>query len=78
MDQKDFNNLVPQIKMIKSKVAYAKGREVIKGAFVEFMNKGIDAIGSKEDLATFKSLFEAVLGFLKGVELEKKQERSRR
>jgi len=73
LDKKEFDDVLPFIKMLKSKVAYAKGRKVVKGQFVNFMNDGIDAINSKEDLKNFKLLFEAVLGYFVGLEFEKKE-----
>ena len=75
LDGKDFEDVKPFIKMLKSKVAYAKGRKVIKGDFEKFMNEGINAINSKEDLKNFKLLFEAVIGYFTGLELDRKENR---
>ena len=74
LDKKEFEDVLPFIKMLKSKVAYAKGRKVVKGKFVDFMNEGIDAINSKEDLKNFKLLFEAVIGYFVELELDRKKE----
>ena len=67
-----YKELEPFIKMLNSKIEYAKGRKVAKGAFVDFMKKGINEIKNKEDLKNFKLLFEAVIGFFTGIEYERK------
>ena len=69
---KTYEELEPFIKMLNSKVEYAKGRKVAKGAFVDFMKKGINEIKNEEDLKNFKLLFEAVIGFFTGIEYERK------
>lgn len=69
---KTYKELEPFIKMLNSKVEYAKGRKVAKEAFVDFMKKGINEIKNEEDLKNFKLLFEAVIGFFTGIEYERK------
>ncbi len=69
---KTYEELEPFIKMLNSKVEYAKGRKVAKGAFVNFMKNGINEIKNKDDLKNFKLLFEAVIGFFTGIEYERK------
>ncbi len=66
-------NILPFIKMLNSKVAYAStrssgGGKLVNQAFVEMMNSCISQVNSKKDLETFKLFFEAVIGFHKGRE----------
>jgi len=70
----EFNmNVLPFIKMLNSKVAYAStrnsgGGKLVNKAFVEMMSSCISQVNSKKDLETFKLFFEAVIGFHKGRE----------
>jgi CRISPR-associated protein Csm2 len=61
-----FEEVLPFVKMLNSKVAYAETRDVVNCAFVDMMNQCIDQIDSTEKLKVFKLFFEAVLGFYKG------------
>ncbi|WP_052119386.1 type III-A CRISPR-associated protein Csm2 [Gallibacterium anatis] len=58
-----FKELLPFIKMLKAKVAYAKGRENIDQSFVDVFNKAIDEINDRETLRDAKLFMEAVIGF---------------
>jgi len=71
---KTYQEIEPFLKMLNSKIEYAKGRKVAGEKFVEFMKKGIKEIKNEEDLKNFKLLFEAVIGFFTGIEYEKKKE----
>jgi CRISPR-associated protein Csm2 len=74
MDEENFKSeLLPFVKMLNSKVAYAStrnssGGKIVNKAFVEMMNSCINQVESKKDLNTFKLFFEAVIGFHKGRE----------
>ncbi len=72
LEKKDFEEVKPFVKMLISKAEYAKGRKVAKGEFVDFIKTGVSKINSKEDLRTFKLLFEAVIGFFVGIEFDRK------
>ncbi len=66
-------DLLPFVKMLNSKIAYAKtrksaGKNLINDTFVQMMNSCINQVNSKNDLQTFKLFFEAVIGFHKGRE----------
>ncbi len=72
-DEEFVGNILPFIKMLNSKVAYAStrssgGTKLVNKAFVEMMNSCIAQVNSKQDLETFKLFFEAVIGFHKGRE----------
>jgi len=74
MSDEDFqSDLLPFVKMLNSKVAYAStrnsgGGKIVNKAFVEMMGSCINQVSSKKDLNTFKLFFEAVIGFHKGRE----------
>lgn len=64
--KEEWNEVLPFVKMLNSKVAYAHNREVINCEFQTMINQCISQIRNKDDLKTFKLFFEAVLGFFKG------------
>ena len=63
---KDWEDIVPFIKMLNSKVAYAETRDVVNCAFVDMMNQCVAQVDSKNKLEVYKLFFESVLGFYKG------------
>ncbi|QKG28702.1 type III-A CRISPR-associated protein Csm2 [Campylobacter sp. RM16187] len=65
MAEKDFNEILPFVKMLNSKVSYAKERKHANDAFVGMINDCVRQVDSKEKLEVFKLFFEAVLGFSK-------------
>ncbi|MFU2078620.1 type III-A CRISPR-associated protein Csm2 [Avibacterium endocarditidis] len=66
-----FEELVPFIKMLKAKVAYAKGRDHIDQSFVDVFNKVIDQANDRETLRDAKLFMEAVIGYCKLYETTK-------
>jgi CRISPR-associated protein Csm2 len=62
----EWEDIIPFVKMLNSKVAYAETRDVVNCAFVDMMNQCITQIDSEEKLEVYKLFFEAVLGFYKG------------
>lgn len=65
-DENEFKQKVlPFVKMLKSKVAYAKNKQTspINKAFELFMNSALDQVTGKEEFLNFKYLFEAIVGF---------------
>ncbi len=69
--------ILPFIKMLNSKVAYAKNRQQssVNQAFVEFINEAMRQIVNPKTFANFKFLFEAVVGFYQKGDFIKKEER---
>jgi CRISPR-associated protein Csm2 len=61
----EFNKLLPYLKMLNAKAAYAEGRELITREFKEFISECLKQINSKEDFEIFASFFEAFMGFYK-------------
>ncbi|MDY0365872.1 MAG: type III-A CRISPR-associated protein Csm2 [Arcobacteraceae bacterium] len=76
MNQETFTSeILPFIKMLNSKVAYAStrssgGGSLVNEAFVQMIKDGIVGIKSVEDLRNFKLFFEAVIGFHRAIEKE--------
>ena len=74
MSDEDFqSDLLPFVKMLNSKVAYAStrnsgGGKIVNSEFVNMMGLCINQVSNKKDLNTFKLFFEAVIGFHKGRE----------
>ena len=60
-----FQELMPFIKMLKAKVAYAEGRKNVDKNFSDIFNRCIDQINNVETLRDAKLLMEAVMGFCK-------------
>jgi len=61
-----FEDVLPFIKMLNSKVAYAVNRRVVSKEFKQMINECVKQIDSVQKFETFKLFFEAVLGFYKG------------
>ncbi|MDR0579384.1 MAG: type III-A CRISPR-associated protein Csm2 [Campylobacteraceae bacterium] len=64
-DGKEFENILPFVKMLNSKVHYAKTRGHASSEFVNMIKQCVSQVDSKETLKTFKLFFEAVIGFSK-------------
>ena len=63
--QGKFQELIPFIKMLKAKVAYAEGRKHVDKSFSEVFNRCIDQANNVETLRDAKLFMEAVMGFCK-------------
>ena len=66
IDKKNFDEVLPFVKMINSKVEYAYSRELISKSFRKMMISSIEQIEDEKKLENFKLFFEAVIGFYKG------------
>lgn len=65
-DDGEFQTKVlPFVKMLNSKVAYAKNKQTssVNQAFVNFMTEAIGQVVSVQTFTNFKYFFEAILGF---------------
>lgn len=58
-----FNAILPMIKLLKAKSAYAWKREVVTQTFKDWIWQNVDSINTREDFAAFLLYFEAVVGF---------------
>lgn len=61
----DFDNILPYLKMINAKVAYAMGRDLISTSFKDFISNSLKQVKDRDDFNVFKSLFEAFIGYYK-------------
>ena len=64
-DPKQFAELLPYIKMLNAKAAYAAGRDLIGTEFKAFLSESLKQVNDREDFEVFCSFFEAFLGFYK-------------
>ena len=61
-----FDDFAPLIRMIKAKVAYARGRKLVDSNFEKLLGQIVDhAATSAESLGQAKLFFEAFMGFYK-------------
>lgn len=65
---KKLSEVLPYIRMMRAKLAYAKGRNLIDGAFFSIMSVCIEKVVDIESLKHCKLFFEAFLGFRKALE----------
>lgn len=73
----EFETLIPYIKMLNAKAAYAHGREsggnpLISQKFREFISKSLEKVNNRDDFKVFASFFEAFMGFYKFLYEQKK------
>ena len=71
--KKDFNAILPLIKMLKAKVSYAtsrKGQQKVPLTFKNFIYEMVDNINDARDFEAFCLYFEAVLGYFSGIKSE--------
>lgn len=60
-----FDELLPYIKMLNAKAAYAAGRDLIGPEFKGFLSDSLKQVSDRKDFELFCSFFEAFLGFYK-------------
>jgi|GEM_PF-239433 len=60
-----FEELLPYIKMLNAKAAYAAGRDLIGTEFKNFLSDSLKQVNSREDFEIFCTFFEAFIGFYK-------------
>ncbi|HEB76856.1 MAG TPA: type III-A CRISPR-associated protein Csm2 [Nitrospirae bacterium] len=61
----EFRELLPYLKMLNAKAAYAMGRDLITREFKDFLHQSLNQVNNKEDFEIFAGLFEAFMGFYK-------------
>lgn len=63
-DREDaFQKKLPEIKMLKAKVSYARGRDTVTDQFQSFIESNVNAVNNLADFDVFCKYFEAVYGF---------------
>jgi len=66
LEESAFKGVLPLVKMVKSKVAYASGGNKVPRAFADWLNRNVDTIDSAREFKAFLLHFEAVVGFCYG------------
>ena len=61
----EFENMLPYIKMLNAKAAYAMGRDLVSKGFKDFISASLNQIKDKDDFDAFAGLFEAFMGYYK-------------
>ena len=65
LSEEDFRvKVLPFVKMLNSKVAYAKTRRLCGNDFVTLMDISIKKVNNKEELQNFKYFLESIIGFM--------------
>jgi len=63
-DEERFSRALPFVRMLSAHAKYAETRKKVGPNFVAFMQIGMRKVSSAEDLRMFRTLFEAVIGFM--------------
>lgn len=61
----EFEMILPYVRMLNAKAAYALGRDLISTEFKDFITGSLKQIKDKDDFDVFQSYFEAFMGFYK-------------
>lgn len=61
----EFDNILPYLKMLNAKAAYAVGRKLISDKFKSFISDSLSQVKDKEDFDAFVGLFESFIGYYK-------------
>jgi CRISPR-associated protein Csm2 len=62
-DPIEFEKMLPYLKMLNAKAAYAKGRGLISDSFKNFLSSSLQQVNDKDDFDVFSGLFEAFMGY---------------
>lgn len=62
-DSTEFEKMLPYLKMLNAKAAYAKGRGLISDSFKNFISDSLKQINDIDDFEVFLGLFEAFMGY---------------
>lgn len=63
--KEEFDKLLPYLKMLNAKAAYAMARDLVTSEFRDFITQSLNQIKTKDDFDIFVGLFEAFMGFYK-------------
>lgn len=61
-----FRDILPMIKLLKAKAAYANKRTLVPDSFRDWIWDNVDLINNEDDFKAFLLYFEAVVGFCYG------------
>lgn len=71
--EKAFREILPMIKLLKAKTAYAHSRKLVPESFKFWIWDNVDMINKEKDFKAFLLYFEAVVGFCYGNGLNDKE-----
>jgi len=63
--QEEFDKILPYLKMLNAKAAYALGRDLVSKSFKDFIAGSLTKINDKDDFEAFAGFFESFMGFYK-------------
>lgn len=63
--KEEFDRMLPYLKMLNAKAAYAMGRDLVSKGFKDFISNSLSKIHDKDDFEAFAGFFEAFMGFYK-------------
>lgn len=61
----EFDKMLPYLKMLNAKAAYAMGRDLVTKEFKDFISMSLSQVKNKNDFELFNGLFEAFMGYYK-------------
>lgn len=61
----EFTQILPYLKMLNAKVAYAHARELVTDDFKTFINDSLKQVKELDDFWVFSGFFEAFMGYYK-------------
>lgn len=62
-DPSEFEKMLPYLKILNAKAAYAKGRGLISDSFKNFISDALKQVNDIDDFDVFVGLFEAFMGY---------------
>lgn len=63
--KEEFDRILPYLKMLNAKAAYAQGRDLVSKNFKDFIANSLIKIEDKDDFEAFAGFFESFMGFYK-------------
>lgn len=63
--EEEFAKVLPYLKMLNAKAAYAFGRDLVSKSFKDFISSSLLKINDKDDFEAFAGFFESFMGFYK-------------
>jgi len=72
-----FEALLPYLKMLNAKTAYAMARDLVTKEFKDFITNSLKQINDISDFRIFVNFFEAFMGFYRYYDEKKQPERER-
>jgi CRISPR-associated protein Csm2 len=61
----EFERMLPYLKMLNAKAAYAMGRDLVSKGFKDLISASLNQINDKDDFDAFAGFFESFMGFYK-------------